>query len=346
MTPPPHTHSPATAGASALVLSGPSALIAGLPYLLGFEPQESTVLVWIREGRVFVTQRLDAAAFEVDADRWSSVVWGHQGAAEAEEVIVIHVGRAPAPQALVDVMQAEAASRGVAVRDVLSVVSGRWRSQMCRDEECCPSQGRPVDPQMAAAVAAEFTILGVAPRADREDLVAELAETTLVSSDGADTVHARTERLRAARPSRRRDLESWRDHAIERILTDPDAWSASDVDEVVAALADVRVRDTILWDCAHLPAERLVALLGALQACTRSAPTGFVAPVATCTAVIAWLLGDGARAGIALDRALSDRADYSLALLVRHAIATGMPPGTWRRVMAEVSRAECRHGRD
>ena len=45
--------------ASSVRITGPASLIAAVPYLLGFEPNESLVLVGLRDGQVTVTARVD-----------------------------------------------------------------------------------------------------------------------------------------------------------------------------------------------------------------------------------------------------------------------------------------------
>jgi hypothetical protein len=58
----------------------------------------------------------------------------------------------------------------------------------------------------------------------------------------------------------------------------------------------------------------------------RRAQPGYVAGPASLLAFTAWQCGDGAVASIALDRALADVPGYSMALLVREALDTGLPP--------------------
>jgi len=53
-------------------------------------------------------------------------------------------------------------------------------------------------------------------------------------------------------------------------------------------------------------------------------------PALTLLAVLAWWDGDGARAGVHLDRALAADPAYRLAVLVDDALRLGMPPG-WAR---------------
>ncbi|EYR62994.1 hypothetical protein N866_03775 [Actinotalea ferrariae CF5-4] len=68
-----------------------------------------------------------------------------------------------------------------------------------------------------------------------------------------------------------------------------------------------------------LAAERLLRTVGA------HAPGHPAVP--TLLAVLAWWKGDGARAGVLLERALDRDPAYRLAVLVLEALAHGMPPG-------------------
>ena len=108
-------------------------------------------------------------------------------------------------------------------------------------------------------------------------------------------------------------------------------------------LRDVRVRDTALWDLGRAPGPKPAAADG-LAALVRSAPQGDVAPAATVLAIVHWLGGDGARANVALDRALADNPEYSLGLMVRTALSSGLPPQSWTAAMSGLSRDTCRHG--
>jgi Domain of unknown function (DUF4192) len=58
----------------------------------------------------------------------------------------------------------------------------------------------------------------------------------------------------------------------------------------------------------------------------RRAQSGYVAAPASLLAFTAWQGGDGALANLALDRALADQPDYSMALLLRDIVTAGTPP--------------------
>jgi len=331
-----------------LVLRSPDAMVAALPYLVGFTPHESATAVWIAAGRLILTQRMDLAGWLVDSRAWLAALFEHPSARAADQLVMVLTSSSEVPTSLVDDLRAAAEQRDVLVRDILIVGDGRWRSAMCADEACCPRVGRPIDPQVLVEVSAEFTVMGAAPLADRDELLASLS---------ADPGRIRRVEASARRPRRGRDIEGWRDESIERIvrLLLPDSrvhgtaapGGLADVDDVAAllhGLADIRVRDTVLWELAAAHPDALLGAMAQLTAGVRAAPEPLVAPIATTCAVAAWLLGDGARASIAAERALSARPDYTLGQLVLQSLRGGLPPTTWRSAMAGVSRDECRHG--
>lgn len=330
------------ASADTLVLTSPDALVSALPYLIGFPPVESAVLLWLRTGRLLLTQRMDLPQDDAEIEPWLGAMWSHVAADEAGElVIVMATGRSDAAD-LAAVVRAVADDRGLAVRDALVLNGGRWRSVLCTDPDCCDPAGQMVDPAVADRVAAEFTGAGVSPLPTRDALVRELGEDT----DGT----AKVAKVLASGPvPRGRAREQWRDEVIgefsARLVIERVDLDAEGAAALIGGLEDVRVRDTVLWDLSQADLASRYRALDLLSACVRWAPPGSVAPVATCAAVAAWLVGDGARAQIALERAVAERADYSLALLVDHSIRVGLPPTAWGEAMTRLSRDECRHGR-
>jgi hypothetical protein len=101
-------------------------------------------------------------------------------------------------------------------------------------------------------------------------------------------------------------------------MTCPGDWA-----RLALALTSMRVRDDA-WarmDPAHRDAH--IRLWTGL---TRRAQPGYVAAAASLLAFTAWQSGDGALANIALDRALADDPGYTMARLLRDALAAGLPP--------------------
>lgn len=343
MTPPAEYRRRSDSG-DGLLLRSPDAVLAALPYLLGFTPRDSAVLVWVGRKRILLTQRLDLPAESADLGPWLQAMWTHQAADRADELIVVLATESGEAPRLAEAVLSRAAESDLDVRDVLRLWEGRWWSLICNDPDCCGPQGRRVDARVQAAVAAEFTVMGVAPLADRADLVSSMAADPDAVTRVRPLVDTILDRLGES-PRRR---ERWRDAAIqhvESVLTR----DASEIDDaaaalVIAALADVRVRDTVMWESTRRAGDELQRGLDALIVVLRRAPTGRVAPAATCTATLAWLVGDGARALIAVERALADDPAYSLGILVLQSLQAGLPPDSWREALSGVSRDECRHG--
>ncbi|GAB3874938.1 DUF4192 domain-containing protein [Terrabacter terrigena] len=111
-----------------------------------------------------------------------------------------------------------------------------------------------------------------------------------------------------------------------RILSSagPSSSSASLADDLdIAAVERSRVgADWEAWDEAAAP--RL--MLSRLEEVCRITPAAHAAPVLSVLASLAWWCGDGARAGIAADRALELEPDHRLSLLVRQSLDHGLRP--------------------
>ncbi len=329
------------------VLRSPDALVAAVPYLVGFHPSESAVLVWIEQRRVTLTQRLDLPSGPGDRAAWMEAMWGHRAADTADEVILVLVTARTDVERLRADVAIRASRSGVHLRDALRVDDTRWWSLLCENEACCPPEGRAIDQRTSDAVAAEFTVRGSAPLPDRDAVVASLAPDP-VAVLGVRALLAARDNV----PAQGSELEIWRDEHIAHILgvlrtgtggTSAPV-SAADRATVILGLRDVRVRDTVLWEMARRQPEPLRDALEILVRCVASAPAGTVAPVATCCSLVAWLCGDGVRATVAAQRALADESGYSLAQLMAASLGAGLPPTTWRDATASLSRDECRHG--
>jgi hypothetical protein len=103
-----------------------------------------------------------------------------------------------------------------------------------------------------------------------------------------------------------------------------------EIARITVALRDLRVRDDA-WarmDPGHSGAHQRLWI-----DVVRRAQPGYVAPPAALLAFVAWQSGDGALANVALDRALADDPQYSMALLLRQVITAGAPPALARLPM-------------
>lgn len=356
--------------AGRLTLTSPDALIASVPHLIGFPPQDSVVLVGIapddvkHRASVRLTQRFDRPT--ADLAEGSREQMARQAAAPmisagcTEVIITVFGDQRPDPDRelpdgqLVDALITALDDGDVSIRDALYTDGeSRW-SYGCDDPSCCPPAGRPIPDEVRGLVAAEFAVAGVAMVPSRDALAAELAPADADARDqmAGQVLSAWAEREQAlglAEGARSTldasGLEAWRDSAISTVsrLAGHDPLPPADLARVAVGLGDIRVRDAALWDLSQPGGDRDAVIAG-LASIVRQAPDGHVAPAATVLAICHWTSGDGARANVALEHAFADDPGYSLAGLVGTSLHTGMPPQAWTESIAGLSRDVCRHG--
>ena len=322
-----------------IVLSSPSAFVASLPYLVGFDPRESLVLVWLREGAIVLTQRADMPRTVGPA--WLALLWQHPAAKSSDAIIVAAVSSRSDIASSVHAVIAYARTHGLRVCDAILVHGDEWSSLLCDEASCSCVSGQIVPQEVRTAVAAEFAYRGVAPVASREVLGSEVGATP-----DAGICLALTKRG-IVRPTTSRAIEAWRDRAITEAARWVDVSRSPrepSLAKVIAGVQDVRVRDVILWELVQADEGSLRTALAHWQLATRVSPDSFLASVAVVTAIAAWLLGDGARAAVTLRRCLEADPMHPLAHLIDLALSSGLPPSAWREGTAQVSRAECRYG--
>jgi hypothetical protein len=164
----------------------------------------------------------------------------------------------------------------------------RW-SYGCDNQSCCPSAGVPISDELRTMIAAEFAVAGASMVGSRQALVEEIAPDEAAVAEVLESLPLHM--------SNREDLEAWRDQAINNIgqLASGEFPSPATKAGALAGMQDIRARDTALWDMAQAGADRRASIVG-LTAALRSAPKGYIAPVATLLAIQHWTNGDGARA--------------------------------------------------
>jgi hypothetical protein len=348
-------------------LESPSAAIAAVPYLLGYEPEHCIVAIHLVDNEIGMTMRM-SLAHDASVTEWAHELVAYSAHVCADSVVVIcfpDADRAACDRAL-DAVRAAYDECGIFVRDALMVLRPRsqrsrsqvrWRSLMCADVRCCSRRGTPLVEAEADRARAFFILHGRAPLSSREQLVAELHPypTDRVGAI-ADLVAAaeRTLQTRLGECPSNKALDAWREEAITRLavmlgISDsaPSQWADTEIAMALISLLDARVRDTLIWEFAQIPRQNLwEPVCALLTEAVRCSPDGCIAPVATLLAQLRWSYGDGARAGIALDLALLDDPDYVMAKLMRHAISTGIPPKSWLETLRARPREEFRYGVD
>ncbi|HBJ73767.1 MAG TPA: hypothetical protein DDY88_08730 [Actinobacteria bacterium] len=336
------THIPAP------VLRSPDHLLAAIPFLLGFRPAASVVVIWIHSGDITLTQRVDWPEKEaaLDLTHWAQAVVRAARHVTAQGAVL--VGYPPAPtSALAGDCGGPLVSLGEGIDqtktellDSMLVLDDGWL-RVLGEPGAGEGQLRPFDLQITADVSDDFLYSGWSFATSREEVCAEFASVESAPSSTHDEEQLLHEHFNDIDPA---SIEVWREDLIHRLLNCLESGTVEPEGNglFVTGLRDIRVRDSVLWHLAQQldPSTSLIAL----RTVVRALPTGHRAPTATVAAICAWLLGDGVRASAAVDIALSEEPDYGLAQLVSTALVNGLPPRMWRETMEQLTYDACRNG--
>lgn len=309
-------------------ISSPRELIAAIPHLLGFAPEDSLVVVALAENRVHSLVRVDwPLATEVlngSLKRYA------QSLAEVELIFTIY------SQTLDhELQQVRNLFQEFSILDELLVRNDRWRSQMCDDFVCCPPEGRSVNYETPIA-AAEFVFQGSSPFASREEMVQAIAAEKLSSQDRELCQRAFTG-LNAEF-----EIATEVDWILQAVSVGQlSKWE--DFARIVRACQEIRVRDALLRK-AFEQFEIRRDLRNWFMRNLGKVADNYVAACATILAGVVWLDGNGPLARIALDRALEADAEYSLAQLLDTALVNAVPSRIWSESLEAVSYQECLQG--
>ncbi len=330
-----------------LRLSGPGSLVAAVPHLLGFPPEESLVVVGLRgpQSRLGMTMRVDLPP---DGPRSAPCVEelhalgeALRGDASSDCIAMIiteqqdHDGVAPYVDLVSNLDQA-LYECGIDATDIVLVRGGRWRSYLCPDPGCCPVEGNAIPPA-SGELAAYAAYSGSVVRSSRADLVALIAaDPVAVRATERALQHVCQEMAEAAEAGTTENYLARIEDLIDRRVTALAAGSARPISHRDAArmaigLIDRQVRDRVAGYCLQDSASAAESLWVDLL---RRIPTPLDAAPATMLAMSSWARGDGALANVALDRALEGDPGYSLAQLVRTALDHALPPSTVGQMLA------------
>jgi hypothetical protein len=323
--------------ASRLRLSSPEQVLAAVPYLLGFMPSRSLVVLSLRDKQVGLTMRLD---LDTPPPELRRVVVNRLHADRATTAILIVFdpddsggpGSRPGSRfarPLIRTLRRE----GLAVKDAMGVRKGRFWSYLCNEPTCCPPNGRalPVagEPDHSL-VASTFVAMGTAPLSSREELSASVHAASPERQTELAPAFERALAAPAAYP-----LQRWWE-AVLRYTEAPPRRPLPDTEiaHLIVSLGEVTVRDEIVsWTAG----DEITGVLAVLRELAPCAPAPFDAQVLASLAWAAFSFGDGALAAVALERALSVDPEHNLARLLGVALESGVTPQQLRAISTELS---------
>ncbi|MGP3982807.1 DUF4192 domain-containing protein [Streptomyces sp. KR80] len=356
-----------------ITLRSPAELADALPYLMGFHPDDSIVMVALhgRRGRFGGRLRLGIPG---NCDEWPDVaaqlaeclVAGSAKRSGRPDGVVVFLCKDPSgKQTGQEVMEQLRPLAGrlrtacgeldVPVLEALCISGGRFWSYCCPDDRCCPAEGTPLVLPGTSVMAAAATYAGIQVRGSLRDMEARLAPL------GPPAAAAQEEALDAAtaelvpRILGGVDRETVCEETIalvQRLLDrlseapatgDPRAADARDdlivTDEEAAAiilgLQDRATRDRAAEWMEGPQAERALRVWRALaRRCVGAYGDHAAAPL-TLAGWVALSTGDEPSARVALSMALRVDPDYLFAKLLHQGANEGLDPELLRRCLRQ-----------
>ena len=356
-----------------VTLRTPAELADALPYLLGYRPEDSIVLVALHDrdgrGRFGGRARLGIPAGE---DDWGCVarqlaqglVTGSERRGARPEQMVAYLCQEPAQgesgrqvmerlRPLAQKLRVECGQLDVPVIEALCISGGRFWSYCCSNEVCCPPEGLPMGLPGTSVLAAAATYAGLQVRGTLRELRARLqpweTAAALDQEIALDTASAAlVPRILddAGRAGVAEETLELAESIIHRLAEAPPVSGA--------LIADLRDDELLAHD------EAATLILGLQDRATRDRAAGWMegdeaapalrlwralarrcvgpygehaAAPLTLTGWVAWSTGDDLEAREALAMALGADPGYLFARLLHQACNEGLDPESIRRCL-------------
>ncbi len=304
--------------APAVRLSDPAEMVSMIPYVLGFTPTESIVLIALHgvRRRFGPCLRMDLVEDSADCQVQSRQVLQVVDRHGFKQVVLVAFSARPAlADPVVHLIRQGLDDRSVRVAEALRADGRRWWSYTCCDPTCCSPRGNEYDVDISR-VAAEAVLHGLTRAPDRDSLRAlftpaadgeRLARSCSPGATVAGSVAEHVDAALAAAPEM------------------PDELAAV----LLATVQDVGGRDAA-WGL--MRRDNADAHFELWRHVMRRAPDELMAPVGSLAAFGAWLSGHGVLASHALDRVAEVDASYSMARLLRTLLDLSINPDVWGAV--------------
>ena len=325
--------------------TSPADLLAMVPYVLGFHPEDSLVLLTVGDAAHRFHARVDLPG---DPDDIPPLVGYLVGVARrngvGRAVLVVYSEDECLAEAVCAPLRARLRDNGTTVVEAIRADGSRWYSLSGCTGPCCPAEGTAYDvgshPFTAEAVLDGRVTLG-SRRELSDSLIGNDPDDIDAVEEAADAAMERFREILEGRADAERGDERWSPdvrahlvqegtwvaHRVEQFLEDGLALPPREIGRLVVAMVAIEVRDVAWAAMTHENAVQHVALW---RDVARRAPFDLLAAPAALLGFAAWLAGDGALAWCAVERCQEAEPDYSLALLLTQALSGAVPPSTWQ----------------
>uniref|UniRef100_A0AAU2JUK9 DUF4192 domain-containing protein n=1 Tax=Streptomyces sp. NBC_00049 TaxID=2903617 RepID=A0AAU2JUK9_9ACTN len=359
-----------------ITLRSPAELADALPYMLGFHPSDSLVMVAVHGeggrfgGRLRVGIPSAAAEWEDTARQVAEcLIRGSERRGDKPDGIVVFLCQEP---------QGEEGGRGVMTRlrplaqrirlacgaldvpvlEALCLSDGRFWSYVCPDERCCPADGTRLAAVGTSVMAATATFAGLqvrgslreiegrltplrGPFADEMERSLDRAASALVPRilDGVTKEQVGAETLTLAKALMRRMTLAPPVEGGPRADDWDDALLGHDeAATLILGLQDREIRDVAAeWMEGEEAAPALRLWRALARRCVGAYGEHAAAPL-TLAGWVSWSTGDEPTARIALALALRADGEYRFAQLLHHACNEGIDPEGLRQCLREERR--------
>ncbi|MCM9082300.1 DUF4192 domain-containing protein [Streptomyces spororaveus] len=368
-----------------ITLRSPAELADALPYMLGFHPTDSLVMVAVHGeggrfgGRLRVGIPTTPAEWEDTARQVAEcLIRGSERRGGKPDGIVVYLCQEPGGEEdgravmtrlrpLAQRIRLACGALDVPVLEALCLSGGRFWSYVCPDERCCPAEGSRLAAVGTSVLAATATFAGLQVRGSLREIegrlaplrgaVAEQAERALDRAaaalmpkilDGATREEVGAETIALARTLMRRMTLA---PPAEGGGAHADDWDDAllghdEAAALILGLQDREIRDIAAEWMEDEEAAPALRLWRALaRRCVGAYGEHAAAPL-TLAGWVSWSTGDEPTARIAFGLALRADAEYRFARLLHHACNEGIDPEGLRQCLREERRRrEPRRGR-
>ncbi|MET9115374.1 DUF4192 domain-containing protein [Streptomyces longwoodensis] len=360
-------------GTHQVTLRSPAELADALPYLLGYRPEDSIILVSLHDrggrGRFGGRARL---GIPTHADDWAAVaqqlahglVTGGERRGARPEQIVAYLCQEPAKgetglsvmerlRPLAHQLRVACGRLDVPVIEALCISDGRFWSYCCGGQGCCPDEGEPMGMPGTSVLAAAAAYAGIQVRGTLRELRARLMplETAVaveqeVALDTAGMslvprIFDETGRVEVADETI--ELAERLMHRLAATAPVPDSAAADRrdddllrADEAAALILGLQDRTTRDRAAEWMEGDEAGPALRLWRALARRCVGPYAehaAALLTLAGWVAWSTGDELEAREALAMALGADPDYLFARLLHQACNEGLDPESVRRCL-------------
>ncbi|MCB5180241.1 DUF4192 domain-containing protein [Streptomyces antimicrobicus] len=363
----------ATTTVSQITLRSPAELADALPYMVGFHPDDSLVMVAVHGeggrfgGRLRVGIPAEPEEWEETARLVADcLVRGSERRSGKPDGIVVYLCQDPREDETAQQVMARlrplaqrvriaCGALDVPVLEALCISDGRYWSYCCPDPRCCPADGTSLAPAGTSVMAAAATFAGLqvrgtlkeierrlsplrGPTAEAQEQALDRAAAALVPRilDGATKEQVGAETVALVRT------------LVQRFTLTPPAEGGPRADDwddallchdeaasLILGLQDREVRDIAAeWMEGEEAAPALRLWRALARRCVGAYGEHAAAPL-TLAGWVSWSTGDEPTARIALTLALQADGEYRFAQLLHHACNEGIDPEGLRHCLRE-----------